>query len=87
MDLKDRKRSFNIDKLSPAEADLLGAQIGDKIREISDKAVQEANKILNVYGMKAYMKLAITGINEEIKKTEEDKPKKKGRKARKDANL
>lgn len=68
MNLTDRKRSIDINKLNQEQADELGNQIGEKVRIICDEAVEKANKILNIYGMKAQMQIVIKGINEEDKK-------------------
>lgn len=60
-----RKRSIDISNLSLEQADSLAQQVGPKVREICDEAIEKANKILNIYGMKAQMQIAISGINEE----------------------
>lgn len=70
--LEKRKRHFNINNLSQEEAESLSNDIGAKVREICDKAVLEANKILNVYNMKAQMQIVIEGINEETPKAVEE---------------
>lgn len=80
----DRERKVDIDKLTPEQADQLSAQIGEKIREIADKAVEDSNRILKIYGMEAKMAIQIGKLGE----FEEKKPKKtrKPRK-KKEANL
>lgn len=59
MELQERKRSFDISKLTPEDADALSTQIGQRVTEICDKAVAEANRLLNIYGMEAKMQIAI----------------------------
>lgn len=59
MDLKDRKREFNIDNMTPEEVEKLSIQIGGKIRDLVDKAVESANRILSIYGMKCKMQIVI----------------------------
>jgi hypothetical protein len=76
-DSHNRKRSFNIDKLTPEEADRIGADLGDKVRELVDQACEKANKLLNIYGMKVQMQFVIKGIDEELSKTVPDEAKKK----------
>lgn len=83
--LQDRKRSFDINKLTPESADQLSQDIGSKVRAICDKACEDANKILNVYGMKALMQIVIQGINEENPKFVKEQPKKKRGRPRKDS--
>lgn len=85
--VQNRKRSFDINKLSPEQADQLSADIGAKVRQICDEACEKANKILNVYQMKAQMQIAIKGINEELVKTPPEQPKKRRGRPRKAANL
>lgn len=82
----ERNRSIDINKLSKEDIENLQVQIGAKVREICDEAVEKANRILNIYGMKAKMQIAVQGINEESKKAPEQAKKKKGR-PRKDTNL
>lgn len=65
--LEDRKRSFDINSLTKKEADQLSKDIGAKISQICDKACEDANRILAVYGMKTQMQFAVQGINEEVK--------------------
>jgi hypothetical protein len=91
MDLKDRKREIDVQKLTPEQADELSTQIGEKIRLICDKAVLDANRILNIYGMEAKMQIAISEIAKMAKEEEKTIPelpvkKKKGR-PRKQPNL
>jgi hypothetical protein len=65
----DRKRSVNLKKLNEAELEQLSAQIGDKVRGIMDAAIESANKILVIYGLRAKMQLVI----EENKKEKRNK--------------
>lgn len=78
--IADRKRSFNINKLDQVEADKLSTDIGAKVRQICDEACEKANKILNIYGMKAQMQIVINEINEEKPEmVPQNTPKKRGR--------
>lgn len=76
----DRKRSFDTNKLNKDEAEQLSTDIGVKVRQICDEACEKANKILNIYGMKAQMQIAINEINEEKPEMAPPAaPKKRGR--------
>lgn len=55
----NRERKIDISKLPSEEVDLISKQIGEKIKEICDKACEEANKILAIYGMKSKMQIVI----------------------------
>lgn len=82
MQAHNRKRSIDINKLAPSDADRISAAIGDEVRKICDEAVNKANDLLNIYGMKAQMEIVISGLNE---KPIEKKPVKS--RAKKAANL
>lgn len=77
MELKDRKRSININGLSIEEVDNLGAQIGAKATEICQEAAVKLNKILNIYGMNAKIAIAFEpltpGSNDIILTEEQNK--------------
>jgi len=76
----NRKRSFDINKLNTEEAEQLSTDLGAKVREICDEACEKANKILNIYGMKAQMQIVINEINEEKPEmVPQNTPKKRGR--------
>lgn len=62
MDLKERKRSIDIEKLSDEQVKTLYIQIGEKVKDICDKAVWSANRILNLYGMECKMAFQIRKI-------------------------
>lgn len=85
--VENRKRSFDINKLSPEAADQLSNDIGAKVRQFCDEACEKANKILNVYGMKAQMQIVIKGIEEDMSKEPKQEPKKKPGRPKKAANL
>lgn len=80
----DRERKVNIEQLTLEQADQLSAQLGEKVKEINDRAIAEVNKLLNIYGMEAKMAVAIGKIGEF-----NAKPERKKRKTRKkvQANL
>lgn len=76
----DRERKIDISTLPADQVDTISKQLGDKIREICDKACLEANRFLNVYGMKAKMQIVID--HPDLKKTpiaQEEPKKKRGR--------
>lgn len=80
----NRERKLNVEQLTPEQADQLSVQIGEKVREIEDKAIADTNRILNIYGMEAKMAIKIGKIGEFDKKAPKKsrKPRKK-----KEANL
>ena len=55
----NRERKLDINNMPPEQVDAISKQLGDRIREICDKAVEEANRLLNVYGMSAKMQIVI----------------------------
>lgn len=57
--MKTRKRNVDIQKLDNETLDNLSIQIGEKVKDIIDNAIVEANKILNIYGMEAKMEVVI----------------------------
>jgi hypothetical protein len=59
MELKDRQRKLDITNLPEEQVDIISKQIGEKIRQICDKACKEANGILGVYGMTAKMQILV----------------------------
>lgn len=81
MELKNRERKLDVEKLTLEQADALSVQISEKVKEINDKAINEANRFLNVYGMEAKMVIVIDKIGAFAPK----KPKKTRKK--KEANL
>jgi hypothetical protein len=56
----ERKRQIDPEKLSDEQIQQLSDQIGGKLREICDKACEEANRILSVYNMQARMQIELT---------------------------
>lgn len=65
----DRKRQVDLKKLNVDELEQLSVQIGDKVRGIIDGAIESANKILVIYGLRAKIQLVI----EENKKEKSNK--------------
>lgn len=62
--IKSRERKFNMKKLSQEEADQLGEQLGEKLRLMVDKTVEEANNFLKIYGLKAKMQIALESLDD-----------------------
>ena len=84
MELKERERKVDVSKLTPEQLSALEAQIGGKMREICDKACEEANRILAVYGMKAKMQFLVhdqeltkEDVQKQLKPTAQGEPKKR----------
>jgi hypothetical protein len=57
--MEDRIRKVNINKMSDEELEALEERIGKKITNITDDAVEQANKILKIYGLRAKMQIVI----------------------------
>jgi vacuolar-type H+-ATPase subunit H len=55
----DRTRQVNAENLTDEQLQELSEQLGTKLKEICDKACEEANRILTVYNMKALMQFDI----------------------------
>jgi hypothetical protein len=62
VNLKERKRKVDVEKLSVEQAEKIGVELGNKLNEIVDEAVAKSNKILEVYGCKAIMQLEVKQI-------------------------
>lgn len=56
----NRERKVDVTKMSTEQVDVLAEQIGIKLRELSDKAVEEANEFLKIYGLTVKMQLVLT---------------------------
>ena len=83
---QERVRSVDVSRLTPEDADRLSVQIGEKVRQICDQAVENANRLLNIYGMEAKMQFAVGKIGELTEKAEEPSKTRKTRK-KKNTNL
>jgi hypothetical protein len=83
MELKQRERKLDINKLSKEEFDALNTQLGGIVREICDKAVADANKYLNVYGLNAQMQIVIAAPDAKKVPVAQEEPKKKRGRPRK----
>ena len=80
MELRDRKRSVDLNKLSVEQAEEISNQLGEKIKQICDKACEEANRLLTIYSMTAKMQIVVQPVEiiQEEKPVEVTK-KKRGR--------
>lgn len=54
-----RTRKVDVEKMDAEKVEELSEKIGTKVKDIVDKAVEDANKILNVYGVEAKMEISI----------------------------
>jgi len=63
-DIKNRQRKINVEDLTDEQIANLEKEIGDKIRNIVDDACGDANKILNIYGLKVLMKMEFKKLEE-----------------------
>lgn len=79
MELRDRERKVDLSKLDAAQVDILGEQIGAKVREICDEAAAKVNAIMNIYGASAKIAIAFEGLPKQAEKKPKS-PAKRGRK-------
>jgi len=61
----DRKRKVDVEKLDDEQIEVVQDQVSAKIREITDKAVKDANKILAIYGLSCKMQIKIEESDKE----------------------
>lgn len=73
----DRTRKVDLNKMTREQADMIQDTLSLKMNEIVQKAIADANKYLNVYGIQAKMLIELNQIEEDTK-TEAalEKPKK-----------
>lgn len=64
---KRRKRSIDLQKLSPAQVDRMGEQIGDEIAKIMDEANGKCNEMLRIYGLQTAIGYKIVKLEEKAK--------------------
>ena len=84
MELRDRERKVDINKMSDSDLDNLSAQIGDKVREITDEAVNKVNALLGIYGLSAKMLIKFNKMPKKMGKNLKP-PTKKGKKAKQES--
>lgn len=89
--LSERERKIDLSNKTPEEVDAITVQLGEKVRQICDEAVEKANRLLNVYGMSAMMQIVVDHSDKitqlKQQKQEQKEPKKKRGRPRKNANL
>ena len=51
--IRKRDRKVDVEKLDETQLDSIGEALGKKIGAISDKAAEDVNQIMNIYGIKA----------------------------------
>lgn len=86
MDIKTRVRKVDLNQMNVEQAEAISEQIGIKIREICDKAIEDANKLLNIYGLSAKMQIVIEG-QEMVKEVKVPKKRVSKKQKNKEANL
>ena len=83
MELKDRERKVDVEKLSETDMANLQLQLGAKIRQICDEAAVKVNAILNIYGASAKIAIEFSELPKGID-LKQKTPKKRGRKPKQD---
>ena len=86
MDIKTRVRKVDLNQMNVEQAEAISEQIGIKIREICDKAIEDANKLLSIYGLSAKMQIVIEG-QEMVKEVKVPKKRVSKKQKNKEANL
>lgn len=61
----DRPKKVNVEALPEEQVDTVAVQLGDKIRGICDKACEDANKLLKIYGLQAKMEIVLEHIKQD----------------------
>jgi hypothetical protein len=54
-----RKRQVDVEKMDDQTLEKTQAELSKKVMEIVDKACEDANKLLNIYGLQAKMQIAL----------------------------
>lgn len=49
----DRARKVDVNSMEREQIEVLAEQVGTKVKNIFDKACEDANAILKIYGLKA----------------------------------
>lgn len=68
-----RERKVELDKLDKNDANRIVDELVAKVNNMALKAKEDINKLLNIYGFKAEMKLDVYNLTDKI-------PQKRGRK-------
>ncbi len=63
MTVADRVRKVNIEKMDSAQVDSVAVQLGDKVKDICDKACEDANVLLKIYGLQAKMQIVLEPLS------------------------
>ena len=68
--LNNRERRVDVEKLEESQVDALSEQIGKRLQSLIDEAVNEANRIVKVYGLEAKMQFSIKPVQKGEKKVD-----------------
>ena len=63
MAVVDRVRKVDIEKLEDSQVEAVATQLGDKVKEICDKACEDANLLLKIYGLQAKMEIVLEPLS------------------------
>lgn len=70
---KTRQRKVDINSMTLEQVDDISIQLGTKIKDICQEAVEKANKLLSVYGLSAKMSISLDNSPNSDSKTILDK--------------
>lgn len=65
----DKERKVNVEKMSNEQVDNLSERLGNKIADILNKAAEDCNRLMNVYGLEIL-------VNYKMKPNKAKQPKK-----------
>lgn len=60
--LSERKRSVDVEQLSPQDAERIGLELGEKAGEMLAKVEEDLNKLFSIYGQKIQVCVKITDM-------------------------
>lgn len=63
MELQNRKRSVDVEKLEVSQLEAIGYELGKKVGSIGDEAAAKINEITAIYGIKAKVSVQLLDIN------------------------
>lgn len=70
---KTRRRKVDVSTMTLEQVDNISIQLGSKIKDICQEAVEKANKLLSVYGLSAKMAISLDNSSNSDSKTILDK--------------
>lgn len=60
--IEKRSRKVDVEKLDETQLDAIGEALGKKVAVITEKAAQDVNEFMNIYGIKAKVVIQLVDI-------------------------